>query len=124
MPAATAAGQIAVVERGVCTFQQKLDTVVAAGGYEAAIVFNREGSADGCDTLITMLASSSLPAFFVDRQAGLALFDLPYDQASCLAGDGTKTADVAIGTAGDAIDMARRSTGGARSTSTPTAPGS
>ena len=42
----------------------KYDNVIAAGGYEALIVFNREqGAADGCDTLINMLMSGdTLPA--------------------------------------------------------------
>jgi hypothetical protein len=108
VPAATGSGQIAVVERGVCTFQEKLDNVVAAGGYEAVLVFNREESSvgDGCETLISMLVTSTLPAFFVTREVGFGLFDVPYNHAACLAGDGTATAPVAVGTVGDRVSMA------------------
>src|ERR671919_947986 len=67
---AGSAGQIAVVERGVCTFQEKYDNVIAAGGYEAVLVFNRENSAvgDGCETQIFMEVAGDLPAFFVTRE--------------------------------------------------------
>ena len=59
--------------------QVKYDNVIAAGGYEALIVFNREqGAADGCDTLINMLMSGdTLPAFFVTRRVGFAFFNAP-----------------------------------------------
>ena len=61
-PVAPAGGDlIAVVERGVCDFQVKLDNIVAAG-YKGLIVFNRTG-VDGCETLVTMLAAQGrLPA--------------------------------------------------------------
>jgi len=106
VPPASGPDQIAVAERGVCTFQEKLDNIAAAGGYEAALVFNREeGPGDGCDTLITMLVSSNLPAFFVTREVGFGFFDVPYDHAACLAGDGTATAPVDVGTVGDAVSL-------------------
>jgi hypothetical protein len=108
VPAGSGAGQIAVVERGVCTFQEKYDNVIAAGGYEAVLVFNRENSAvgDGCDTLISMEVSGDLPAFFITRRDGFAFFDAPYDHDACLAGDGTVTAPVDVGTVGDFVSMA------------------
>jgi hypothetical protein len=107
VPAAGGPGKIAVVERGVCTFQETLDNVAAAGGYEAVLVFNREESSvgDGCETLISMLVSSDLPAFFVTREVGFDLFDVPYDHDACLAGDGSETAPVAVGTSGDDVSM-------------------
>lgn len=40
--------QIAVVERGLRTFTEKVANVEAAGGYAAVLVFNRTGS-DACD---------------------------------------------------------------------------
>jgi hypothetical protein len=99
--------QIAVVERGVCDFQVKIDAVVAAGGYQAVLVFNRENGAteDGCDTLVTMLASSDMPSFFISRRDGFGFFDEPYDHDACLAGDGSVTAPFAVGTVGDHISM-------------------
>jgi hypothetical protein len=70
--AAPTGDQIAVVERGVCDFQVKLDNVEAAG-YTGLIVFNRTG-ADGCETLVTMLAASqTIPAMFVSRTDGFRL---------------------------------------------------
>ena len=82
---------IAVVERGVCDFQVKLDNAVAAG-YKGLIVFNRTG-ADGCDTLVSMLASSDeVPAIFVSRTDGFRLLGVePGDDYTC-ADDGSGTA--------------------------------
>ncbi len=106
VPAGTG-DQIAVVERGVCDFQVKYDAVLAAGGYEAVLVFNRENgvTADGCDSLIFMEVSGDLPAFFVTRRDGFGFFDVPYDHDACLAGDGSVTAPVDVGAVGDFISM-------------------
>jgi hypothetical protein len=82
---------IAVTERGVCDFQVKLDNIVAAG-YKGLIVFNRTG-ADGCETLVTMLANSTTtPAMFVSRKDGFRLLGVePGTDYTCNA-DGTGTA--------------------------------
>ena len=64
----------ALVERGECPFQQKLDTISAAG-YTAGIVFN--AAVDGCDALVSMLATGDIPLVFVGRLAGLQLLDVP-----------------------------------------------
>jgi len=102
VPAATGPGQIAVVERGVCAFTEKVANVEAAGGYEAVLVFNREG-ADGCSELVTMLVEGGVPAMFVGRQVGYGLFDVAYDEEACRAGDGTAQAPIEIGTTGDSV---------------------
>ncbi len=84
---------IAVVERGVCDFQVKLDNVAAAG-YSGLIVFNRTGE-DGCETLVSMLASSTeLPAIFVSRTDGFRLLGVePAAGYTCeLDADGGGTA--------------------------------
>jgi hypothetical protein len=102
------AGKIAVAVRGVCTFQEKYDNVVAAGGYEALIVANREnaGLGDGCDTLVTMLVSGdTLPAFFVTRRVGFDFFDVAYNHAACVAGSATEIPTVAVGTSGDDVTL-------------------
>ena len=98
--------QIAIVERGVCTFQEKYDAIVEAGGYEAIIVMNREG-ADACGGLVFMaVAGEDVPALFVTREVGYGFFDLTYDDAACMAGDGSVTiAGLAIGAIGDFISM-------------------
>ncbi len=70
--AQTTEGEIAVVERGVCDFQVRLNNVEAAG-YKGLIVFNRTG-VDGCETLISMLADSEkTPAIFISRKDGFRL---------------------------------------------------
>jgi hypothetical protein len=94
-PVAPASGEeIAVVERGVCDFQVKLDNVEAAG-YKGLIVFNRTGE-DGCETLVSMLASSeTTPAIFVSRTDGFRLLgvepDAGYTCESDADGGGTAT---------------------------------
>ncbi len=94
-PVAAATGeQIAVVERGVCDFQVKLDNIEAAG-YTGLIVFNRTG-VDGCETLVNMLASSeTTPAIFVSRTDGFRLLGVEpgagYTCDSSAAAGGTST---------------------------------
>lgn len=104
VPAATGPGQFAVVERGLCTFTEKMANVEAAGGYEAVIVFNREGS-DACTGLVSMLIEGSIPALFVGRDVGFDFFNAPYDDDACQAGDGTAQAPIDIGTVGDTVSF-------------------
>src|SRR5829696_967700 len=86
--------KIAVVERGVCDFQVKLDNIIAAG-YSGLIVFNRTG-VDGCETLVSMLAASeTTPAVFVSRKDGFRLLGVEpgadYTCESDADGGGTPT---------------------------------
>jgi hypothetical protein len=60
----------ALVERGTCAFQVKLDNVAAAG-YSAGLVFN--SAVDGCDALVNMAAAGDIPFLFVSRLTGLQL---------------------------------------------------
>ncbi len=102
-PAAT---DIAVVERGVCTFTEKVASVIAAGGYDAVLIFNRTAS-DGCNGTISMSVEGDIPTFGVaPREQGFAIFDVQYDDAACLAGNGTQQAPIAIGTPGDTLSLA------------------
>ena len=95
--------QIAVVERGVCTFTEKVAAVEAAGGYVAVLVFNREG-ADACNATLGMSVEGNIPAFGVaPREQGFALFGEPFDEAACLAGDGSALAPIDIGTVGETV---------------------
>jgi len=64
----------ALVERGVCSFQQKLDNVIAAG-YSAGIVFN--AVRPDCLSRVTMLAAGGIPFVFVNRVTGLQLLNVP-----------------------------------------------
>jgi hypothetical protein len=103
LPAATAADQIAVATRGLCTFTEKIANIEAAG-YAAAIVVNREG-ADGCGP-IAMSVQGQIVAVSVDRSIGYDLFDLAgFDEAACLAGAASELPGVALGTSGDAVSL-------------------
>jgi hypothetical protein len=94
---------IAVVERGVCTFTEKVTSVVAAGGYDAILIFNRT-AADGCEASLGMDVAGDLPTFGVaPRSQGYAIFDVAYDVDACLTGTGAELAPIAIGTVGDEL---------------------
>ncbi len=95
--------QVAVVERGVCPFTEKVANVIAAGGYSAVLIFNRTAS-DACEIPLGMSVEGNIPTFGVaPRSQGLALFGLPYNDAECVAGDGTQQAPIALGTLGDTV---------------------
>jgi hypothetical protein len=98
--------QIAVVERGVCDFTVKVAAVEAAGGYVAAVIFNREGS-DACNQTLGMTVEGGIPTFGVaPRQQGLAIFgkEGTYNDAACLAGSGA-LAPIAVGATGDTLEF-------------------
>ena len=100
--AATGPGnQIAVVERGLCFFEEKAQSVLAAGGYEAMIIVNREG-ADACTGVFSPSLEAAIPTIFVGRDTGFRMFNIPYDQAAC-ADATAQQAPIAIGTAGDPV---------------------
>ena len=97
--------QIAVVERGVCTFTEKVASVEKATGYKAVLIFNREGT-DACRETLGMSVEGSIPTFGVaPRDQGFAIFDAAYDQAKCLAGTGGQ-APIALGKTGDTLTFA------------------
>jgi PA domain len=83
------AGKIALIERGVCTFYQKVSVANAAGA-SAAIIFNSAPAAgcptvptpgaNNCEALVGMGAATGvapllIPAAFVQRSTGTALRD-------------------------------------------------
>ncbi|MFL6276338.1 MAG: S8 family serine peptidase [Blastocatellia bacterium] len=71
------AGKVALIERGVCAFTDKVNNASAAGAV-AAIIYNKDLSegTDGGDNLIHMaVGGTSIPSVFVSRTAGLALRD-------------------------------------------------
>jgi hypothetical protein len=95
---------VAVVERGVCTFTEKVANVIAAGGWDAVLIFNRVGTDGGCDGTLSMSVEGDIPTFGVaPRGQGFAIFDLAYDDAACLAGTGDARLPVAVGTVGDSL---------------------
>jgi hypothetical protein len=98
--------QIAVVERGVCTFTEKVAAVIASGGYAAVLIFNRVGS-DACNQTIGMTVEGNIPTFGVaPRQQGFAIFGVEnqYDDAACLAAPaGSILAPITLGSTGDTL---------------------
>jgi len=97
---------IAVVERGVCTFTEKVANVIAAGGYDAVLIFNRTGTDNGCNGSLGMNVAGDIPTFGVaPRGEGFAIFDVAYDNAACLSGTGPAQLPVAIGTTGDTLSF-------------------
>ena len=102
VPPAPANATIAVVERGVCLFQEKVDAIEAAGGYTGIIIMNRTGP-DACTGVLQPFLESALPVVFVGRQTGFALFDKPFRNRQCLAGTGTELAGIEIGMVGDRV---------------------
>lgn len=97
---------IAVVERGVCTFTEKVANVLAAGGYDAVLIFNRTGTDGGCDGSLGMSVEGDIPTFGVaPRGQGFAIFDEPYDNDACLAGAGPEQLPVPLGTTGDTLSF-------------------
>src|SRR5215207_8919347 len=101
-PAATDPA-IAVVERGGCFFQVKIDNVTAAG-YDAIIIFNSETGDPPCEATVGMLAETEIPAYFVSRSVGYAILGIEgYDPANCPGG--ANPALPAVGTAGETITL-------------------
>jgi hypothetical protein len=94
---------VAVIERGVCAFTDKVQAVEAAG-YDGAIVFNSD-AAGNCDALVSMLVDAGIPAVFVSRTDGFRILtgSGPAD-TSC--GDGTPYAvPLAVGADGLGVDV-------------------
>jgi minor extracellular serine protease Vpr len=75
LPGGSLAGKLALVERGTCTFTDKINDLAQAGA-SGAIVFNKdisEGS-DGGDNLVTMdTTGTDIPSVFISQSTGLSL---------------------------------------------------
>jgi hypothetical protein len=103
MPAATA-GQIALVERGVCTFTEKAVNA-EKNGFAGVVLFNSVRP-DGCDSIVTPSVDAGIPVVSVSRATAYALFGAKYDDVACLAGgEGTAT-PFAVGTTAAAVSVA------------------
>jgi hypothetical protein len=93
--------QIAVVERGLCTFEEKAQAVIAAGGYESLIIMNREGS-DACTGLLSPSLAAEIPTLLIGRDSGFDLFDRPFNLAACM--DATQQqSGIPVPTVGDVV---------------------
>ena len=107
-PPASGGPYVAVVERGVCPFTEKVanvEAVTANGGYAATIVMNREGP-DGCGSF-GMSVEGAKPAVSVDRRTGYSFFDIEgqYSEEACRAGDGSVLAPITLGAVGDEVTV-------------------
>ena len=101
-PAATDPA-IAVVERGGCFFQDKINNVTAAG-YDAIIIFNNEVGDPPCEGLLGMLADTTIPAYFVSRSVGYDILGIEgYIPENCPGG--ANPALPAVGTAGEELTL-------------------
>ena len=75
LPPGSMTGQIALIQRGICNFSDKINNVAAVGAV-GAIIYNKDISegVDGGDNLIFMdVTGTSIPSVFVTRTQGLAL---------------------------------------------------
>jgi hypothetical protein len=100
---ATTDPAIAVVERGGCLFQDKINNVTAAG-YDAIMIFNSETGDPPCEALLGMLADTEIPAYFVSRSVGYAILGIEgYDPANCPGG--ANPALPAVGTGGETLTL-------------------
>jgi minor extracellular serine protease Vpr len=86
LPAHSLDGKLALIERGVCSFADKVNAAAAAGA-RAVIIFNKDISEgeDGGETLIRMdVTDTTIPSVFVARSSGLALRDYLKSHADAL----------------------------------------
>ena len=99
---------VAVVERGVCTFTEKVAAVEQAGGWDAVLVVNRTGS-DACSDTLGMSVAGGIPAFGVAPRA--LAYDLftatkAYDEAACRAESaGASLLPIPFGATGDVVEF-------------------
>jgi hypothetical protein len=84
-PVAPSVDAIAVIERGVCTFTEKVTNAQNAG-YAAGIVFN-SAAAGNCEAVVNMAASGNIPFLFVSRSTGFKILGITgYNPANCPGG--------------------------------------
>jgi subtilisin family serine protease len=94
-------GKVALIERGVCAFADKVNNAARAGA-RAVIVFNKDVSegTDGGENILNMdVSGTTIPSVFVARSNGLALRDfVAANPAAILTikqlGTGSFTSDV------------------------------
>jgi hypothetical protein len=82
--------RIAVIERGLCSFEEKADNAEAAG-YDGFLIFNNAGRPDG-DPLVTngVLGDTPLPGGFIERSTAERIF------GGSIPAPGTDGADVSV----------------------------
>lgn len=90
-----------VVERGSCTFTEKVANIQDAG-YSGAVVVNSSVPGN-CSGAINVFVEGGIPAFFFGRDTGSLLFGAPYDEDACQAGGVPFGA--AVGTVGQGFSV-------------------
>jgi hypothetical protein len=95
---------LAVVERGVCPFTEKLRNVQEAGGYTGVILMQQQGPA-ACSTLVLPGVDGDLPFISVGHDTAYALFGAEYDEATCRAETAPPT-PFPVGTVGSPLTVA------------------
>jgi Ca2+-binding RTX toxin-like protein len=99
---------IAVIERGVCPFEQKAFNAEGAG-YEGFVIFNSNAAGNGCETLINMIFSDpspvSIKGIFVGRRDGFRILGV-HDPATytCTQG-GAATPSPAAPSEGQTLEL-------------------
>lgn len=75
VPASASAAQVALIQRGTCTFAEKVANAVAAG-YDAAVIFN-EGNPGRTDLLsgVTLGEPAPIPVVGISYADGVALYN-------------------------------------------------
>jgi hypothetical protein len=101
-PPAPVSGAIAVIERGGCTFTEKVTNAQNAG-YAAGIVFN-SAAPGNCEAIVNMAAAGNIPFLFVSRSTGFKILNIPgYNPANCPSGSNPPLP--APGTAGASVTL-------------------
>jgi hypothetical protein len=106
IPAPPTAQHIAVVERGTCAFQIKVESADTAG-YDRVVIFNNNAAGNGCETLINMLFDGytrDAVSVFVSRSVGMRLLGVNMTGYTCTQG-GATTPTPAVGTNGLRLSM-------------------
>ena len=93
---------IAVVERGVCFFEDKALAVLEAGGYDSLVIVNREG-VDACVGVFSPSLEAEIPTILIGRDAAYAMFGLEFDLDACVD-ETPEELSIAVGTVGTSID--------------------
>ena len=103
LPPAPSGVEIAIVERGTCSFTDKVRQVAAAG-YQGGIVFNHT-AAGGCERVAGILARGPIPFLFVSRIDGFRILNVYDPQTYGCTEGGASTPSPTVGTAGANLEL-------------------
>jgi len=74
LPAGSAQDKWVLVQRGICTFTNKIDNVQQAGGW-GALIYNNDGAEEGPNEPVQSpsVGGTMIPSYFVSRNTGLII---------------------------------------------------